>query len=110
VPTKIGILAVVVIALSSAEAGAQYARPVEVAPARPFIPGAEHDRAESGCSRADDHQSAHGRRAEPASHCSELQARPRKCWCYLVNPVTNSRQRTTCEISCCKGGEQDDRC
>ena len=46
----------------------------------------------------------------PPSMAQGGSARPRKCWCYIVNPATNSRQRSTCEINCCKGGNQDERC
>ena len=38
------------------------------------------------------------------------QTRPRRCWCYRVNPAKGSRERTTCGTDCCKGNERDERC
>ena len=36
--------------------------------------------------------------------------RPRRCWCFARNPVSNVTTRTTCEVECCKDSKQDQRC
>lgn len=35
---------------------------------------------------------------------------PKKCWCFVRNPATNSSQRTTCEVECCRNTNVDQRC
>ena len=37
-------------------------------------------------------------------------ARPRRCWCFVRNPVNNATTRTTCEVGCCRDSKQDQRC
>jgi len=97
---------------------AQYARPVDVAPARPVAPAPTVIAPSPGCcsadaaaARANDHQSAHGLVPGPPAAVAEGgKARPRKCCCYLVNAVTKSRRRSACDESCCKGDKQDEGC
>jgi hypothetical protein len=107
---KTGNLAVVVIYLSRTESGAQYVRTVEVAPARPFAPAPNVIAPSPDVAAPTIINPPAAVAPIPPPAVVQSQARPRKCWCDLVNPVTNSRQRTTCEIGCCKGGEQVDRC
>lgn len=35
---------------------------------------------------------------------------PKKCWCFVRNPATNTSQRTTCEVECCRNTNVDQRC
>ena len=91
-------------------AGAQYARPIEVAPLRPVAPASTVITPSSGVVAPTPPPSAPTITNPPPAVADGGTARPRKCWCYLANPVTNSRQRSTCEVSCCKGAKQDERC
>src|SRR5690349_11311270 len=106
-----GLLVVLVIALSG-EAWAQYARPVEVPQAvRPVAPAPNVVAPSPGVAAPITVPSAPTMTnpptavvpSPPPSMAQGGSARPRKCWCYIVNPATNSRQRSTCEINCCKG-------
>ena len=113
-----GLLAFAVIVLSGGAIQAQYVRPVEVAPVRPVAPTPNAITPSTGVAAPTTLPSAPTITnppaavvpSPPAAAAQGGQARPRKCWCHLVNPMTNARQRTTCEISCCKGGNQDERC
>ena len=109
--------AAIMIALSAGVALAQYARPVEVAPVRPIAPGPIVIAPNPGVAATPLPQVPTIANppiavvpSPPPAVAQGAQTRPRKCWCYLVNPATNSRQRSTCEVSCCKGGKQDERC
>ena len=111
------VLAIVII-LSGGAARAQYARPIEVAPMRP-VPLAPNvvvpnTRVTAPTTLPSAPTITNPPMAvvpsPPPAVAAGGKARPRKCWCYLVNPVTNSQQRSTCEVSCCKGAKQDDRC
>jgi hypothetical protein len=112
------VAAILVMALSGGTASAQYARPVEVAPARPVAPGPTIIAPSPGISAPTLSTPAPAISSPPAAVVPSPppavaeggKPRPRKCWCYFVNPATNSRQRSTCDVSCCKGGHQDERC
>src|SRR5262245_4405346 len=112
------LLAVAVIVLSGGAAQARYARPVEVAPVRPVAPAPNVLAPSAGVGAPTTLPSAPTTTnpptvvvpSPPPSVAESGKARPRKCWYYLVNPMTNSRQRSTCEVGCCKGGDQDERC
>ena len=114
-----GLLVVLVIALSGGTAWGQYARPVEVPSApRPVAPAPNVIAPSPGVAAPITVPSAPTLTnpptavvpSPPPSMAQGGSTRPRKCWCYIVNPATNSRQRSTCEINCCKGGNQDERC
>jgi hypothetical protein len=115
--TRVALGALLVFALIGGDAEAQYARPVEVAPSvRPVAPAPSAVAPNSGVSATPlapaptiNAPTAVVPNPPPAA-AQGASARPRKCWCYLVNPVTNSRQRSTCEVSCCRVGDQDERC
>jgi len=113
---RMGLVAVIVIALSGGTAGAQYARPVEVAPVRPVAPAPTVITPSPGVvaplpsAPTITNPPMAVVPSPPPAVAEGGKARPRKCWCYLVNPATNSRQRSTCEVSCCKGAKQDERC
>jgi hypothetical protein len=113
-----GLLVVLVVALSGGTAWGQYARPVEVPTARPVAPAPNVVAPSPGVTAPSAVPSAPTMTnpptavvpSPPPAMAQGGSARPRKCWCYIVNPATNSRQRSTCEINCCKGGDQDERC
>lgn len=116
---RMGLVALIVTALSGGTAGAQYARPIEVAPVRPVAPAPTVITPSPGVVAPTPPPSAPTitnppmavvPSPPPPAAAEGGTARPRKCWCYLVNPLTNSRQRSTCEVSCCKGAKQDARC
>ncbi len=37
-------------------------------------------------------------------------SQPKKCWCFARNPASNTSQRTTCEVECCRNTNVDQRC
>jgi hypothetical protein len=114
---RLTFVAVVLTALSGGAAYAQYARPVEVPSARPVAPAPTVIAPNPGIAAPT--LPAPGPTitsppavivpAAPPSNAGG-KARPRKCWCYFVNPATRSRERSSCEVGCCKGGDQDERC
>ena len=83
---KIGLLAVVVIALRTAEAGA-HARPVEMAPARSVAPAPNVSRRVRVLPQTITNRPTAVVSNPPPAVVQGSKARPRKCWCYLVNPV-----------------------
>jgi hypothetical protein len=112
---RVGLVALLVFALNGADARAQYARPVEAAPqVRPIAPAPSVVVPSPNAAPIAPAPTVNAPAAivpsPPPAAVQGASARPRKCWCYLVNPVTNFRQRSTCEIGCCKGGDQDERC
>jgi hypothetical protein len=115
--TRVAVAALLVLALNGGNAGAQYARP-EVAPSvRPVAPAPPGVVAPSPGVSATPLAPAPTINAPtavvpnpPPPTAQGTSARPRKCWCYFMNPTTNSRQRSTCEVNCCRGGNQEERC
>ena len=113
-----GVVAILVMALSGGTAQAQYARPVEVAPPRAVAPAPIIIAPSPGLSAPTLSTPAPSITnpptavvpSPPPAVAEGGRPRPRKCWCYFVNPATNFRQRSTCEVSCCRGGTQDERC
>jgi hypothetical protein len=110
-------LVVLVIALSDGTAWGQYARPVEVPPAvRPVAPAPNVVAPSPGVAApilsapTMTNPPTAVVPSPPPSMAQGGSGRPRKCWCYIVNPATNSRQRSTCETDCCKDSSQDERC
>jgi hypothetical protein len=110
-------VAIVAMSLGAEVAEAQYARPVEVVPARPVAPAPSVVAPSPGlvvptlpnpAPTITNPPTAVVPTPPPVAEGGK--ARPPKCWCYVVNPATNSRQRATCEINCCKGSNQDERC
>jgi hypothetical protein len=115
--TRVALVALLVFALNGGNAGAQYARPMEAAPSvKPVAPAPSVVVPTPGVSATPPapaptiNAPAAVVPSPPPPAAQGTSARPRKCWCYLVNPVTNSRQRSTCEVGCCRGGDQDERC
>ena len=112
------LIAAIMIASSVGVADAQYARPVEVVPARPVLPAPPLTIPNAGGVTPSPLQPAPSIANPPLAVvpgppppvAQGAKVRPRKCWCYLTNPTNRSRQRTTCETSCCKGSDQDERC
>ena len=47
---------------------------------------------------------------QPPAAVQAKKNQPKKCWCYARSPTSNTSQRTTCEIECCKGDNRDQRC
>jgi hypothetical protein len=111
-------VAIVAMLLGAGATEAQYARPVEVVPARPVAPAPSVVAPSPGLAAPTPPAPAPTITNPPTAVvptppppvAQGATARPRKCWCYVMNPATNSRQRATCEINCCKGSNQDERC
>jgi hypothetical protein len=114
---RVFVVALLVLALNGGNAAAQYTRPVEVAPTvRPVAPAPSAVVPGPGVS-ATPLAPAPTINAPiavvpspPPATAQGTSAKPRKCWCYFVNPTTNFRQRSTCELRCCRGGDQDEHC
>ena len=116
------LTAAILISLGAGSGGAQYARPIEVVPARPVGPGPTVVNPNPGVGVVAPAPAPLAPAptitnpptavvpSPPPAVAQGAKVRPRKCWCYLVNPATNARQRSTCEIDCCKGSKQDERC
>ena len=106
------------LALASVPAPAQYVRPVEVPTVRPVTPMPAPATPLPNLVSPTPLQTAPAIAnpptvvvpGQPPAATQGAKARPRKCWCYARNPATNTAVRTTCEIECCKGNNQDQRC
>lgn len=112
------VIAAIIIASSAGLAGAQYVRPVEVVPVRPAVPAPPLTIPNAGVTTPSPLPPSPSITNPPLAVVPSPpppvaqvgKVRPRKCWCYLTNPANRSRQRTTCETSCCNGSKQDERC
>jgi hypothetical protein len=114
--TRVTLVALLVFTLNGGDAGAQYAKPMEAAPSIRLAPAPNLVVPNPGVSATPlaPAPSINAPTAvvpnPPPAAAQGASARPRKCWCYLVNPATNARQRSTCDVGCCRGGDQDERC
>jgi hypothetical protein len=114
---RAAVVAFFLFVVTGGNAGAQYARPMETAPSlRPMAPAPSVVVPAPGIGTTPlapaptlNAPTAVVPNPPPAA-AQGANSRPRKCWCYLVNPATTSRQRSTCEVGCCRGSDQDERC
>lgn len=46
----------------------------------------------------------------PAQAAEPAHADAPRCWCHVVNPGSNTVERTKCGFECCRGDSADDGC
>lgn len=112
------VIAGLLLVANATGAPAQYVRPVEVPIARPVTPMSAPITPQPNPLSPMPLQPAPTLATPPAVMVpipppivnQAGKARPRRCWCFVRNPVNNATTRTACEVECCKGDKQDQRC